>query len=84
MRFYLFHVPNTNVSKDIQEAVEAYQIQMLKTRLVSRISYVDTASEGKGVVEYKDKKAKDEMEDLTAEIIELIKKSAVEMSIKTA
>ena len=77
-------VANTNVSKDIQEAVEAYQIQMLKTRLVSRISYVDTASEGKGVVEYKDKKAKDEMEDLTAEIIELIKKSAVEMSIKTA
>ena len=67
-------VPNTNVSKDIQEAVEAYQIQMLKTRLVSRISYVDTASEGKGVVEYKDKKAKDEMMELTAEIIEITQK----------
>lgn len=77
-------ITNTNVSKDIQEAVEAYQIQMLKTRLISRISYVDTASEGKGVVEYKDKKAKDEMEELTSEIIELIKKNAAETRIKTA
>ena len=77
-------VPNTNVSKDINEAVEAYNIKMLKTRLVSRISYVDTASEGKGVVEYKDKKAKEEMEELTQEIIALIKNSSVEILKKTA
>lgn len=68
-------VPNTNVSKDINEAVEAYNITMLKTRLVSRISYVDTASEGKGVIEYKDKKAKEEMEALTEEILGLINKN---------
>ena len=77
-------VPNTNVSKDIQEAVEAYDIQMLKTKLVSRISYVDTASEGKGVVEYKDKKAKDEMEELTKEILEIMSKNAVDLREKTA
>lgn len=77
-------VPNTNVSKDIQEAVEAYDIQMLKTKLVSRISYVDTASEGKGVVEYKDKKAKDEMEELTKEILEIMNKNAVDLREKTA
>lgn len=77
-------VPNTNVSKDINEAVEAYNIQMLKTRLVSRISYVDTASEGKGVVEYKDKKAKEEMEELTREIIELIRNTSVNTLKKTA
>ena len=68
-------VPNTNVSKDINEAVEAYNITMLNTRLVSRISYVDTASEGKGVIEYKDKKAKEEMEALTEEILGLINKN---------
>lgn len=77
-------VPNTNVSKDIQEAVEAYDIQMLKTKLVSRISYVDTASEGKGVVEYKDKKAKEEMEELTKEILEIMSKNAVDLREKTA
>ncbi len=77
-------VPNTNVSKDIQEAVEAYDIHMLKTKLVSRISYVDTASEGKGVVEYKDKKAKEEMEELTKEVLEIMQKNAVEILNKTA
>lgn len=77
-------VPNTNVSKDINEAVEAYNITMLKTRLVSRISYVDTASEGKGVVEYKDKKAKDEMEELTNEILGLIENGTVKVLKKTA
>jgi chromosome partitioning protein len=77
-------VPNTNVSKDISEAVEAYNIKMLKTRLVSRISYVDTASEGRGVVEYKDKKAKEEMEQLITEILELIKSSGFSLSKKTA
>jgi chromosome partitioning protein len=77
-------VPNTNVSKDINEAVEAYQIQMFKTRLVSRISYVDTASEGKGVVEYKDKKAKDEMEELTREFVAIMESNAVNILKKTA
>jgi chromosome partitioning protein len=77
-------VPNTNVSKDINEAVEAYQIQMFKTRLVSRISYVDTASEGKGVVEYKDKKAKEEMEELTRELVTIIENNAVDLLKKTA
>jgi chromosome partitioning protein len=77
-------VPNTNVSKDINEAVEAYNITMLKTRLVSRISYVDTASEGKGVFEYKDKKAKDEMEELTNEILGLIENGSVKILKKTA
>jgi chromosome partitioning protein len=77
-------VPNTNVSKDISEAVEAYNIKMLKTRLVSRISYVDTASEGRGVVEYKDKKAKEEMEQLITEILELMKSSGISLPKKTA
>jgi chromosome partitioning protein len=67
-------IQNTNVSKDIENAVNAYNVKMLDTRLVSRISYVDTASEGRGVIEYKDKKAKDEMEALTSEIEKMFKK----------
>ena len=59
---------NTNLGKQIQEALEEYQIPKLKSRLVNRISYADSASVGMGVVEFKDRKAKEEIEKLTDEI----------------
>ncbi len=65
-------VPNTNVSKSIEEAVRAYEIGILETRLANRVSYVDTASEGKGVVEYKDAKAKAEVTALTGEVLAIV------------
>lgn len=77
-------VTNTNVSKDIHEAIQAYQVELLNTRLGSRISYVDTASEGIGVVEYKDKKAKEEIEALTNEIENIFKINFPETVKKTA
>lgn len=70
-------VPNTNVSKDITEAVKAYEIGILKTQLVNRVAYVDTAAEGKGVVEYKDKKAAAEIEALTSELLDIIQNNSV-------
>jgi chromosome partitioning protein len=70
-------VPNTNVSKDIQNAIAEYEIGLLKTQLANRIAYVDTAAEGKGVIEYKDPKAKNEINLLTDEVLELAQKNAV-------
>jgi chromosome partitioning protein len=63
----------TNLGKQIQEALVEYQIPKLKTKLVNRISYADSASVGQGVTEFKDRKAKEEMERLTDELTEIIK-----------
>lgn len=67
-------IPNTNVSKEIGDAVLEYEVGILNTKLINRVSYVDTATEGKGVVEYKDKKAKEEIEALAEELKELMQK----------
>lgn len=69
-------VAGTNVTKDIEEAIKEYEVNILNTRFVNRVAYVDSASEGKGVVEYKDKKAKQEVEDLTNEVLELAQKKS--------
>lgn len=70
-------VPNTNVSKDIANAVQEYEIGIMDTQLVNRVAYVDSASEGKGVVEYKDKKAAAEIVKLTDEVLAIIQSIAV-------
>ena len=68
-------VPNTNISKDIEAAIKEYEIQLAQTKLMNRIAYVDTATLGQGVVEFKDRKAKEEIEALTDEILSAIQKS---------
>ena len=65
-------VPNTKVSKDIEEAVKEYEVEVLQTKLANRIAYVDTATDGTGVLEYKDPKAKAEMNSLTDELMKNI------------
>lgn len=62
-------MPNTNISKDIETALGEHEIQLAKTKLVNRVSYVDSATTGQGVVEFKDKKAKEETEALVDEIL---------------
>ena len=64
---------STNLGKQIQEALDDYQIPKLKTKLANRISYADSASVGMGVVEFKDKKAKEEIERLVDELIVIMK-----------
>jgi len=67
-------VPKTNVSKEIKEAVAEYDVQLLKSKIHNRVAYADSATDGLGVVEYKDRKAKKEIEDLTKELIGIIRK----------
>lgn len=66
-------VANTNVSKEIVDALKEYDIEMLNTTLVNRIAYVETATQGLSVVEYRDQKAKAEINNLTDEILESLK-----------
>jgi len=65
-------VSNTRVSKDIEDAVTEYEVAVLETKLANRVAYVDTATEGLGVLEYKDPKAKAEMNALTDELIKYL------------
>ena len=62
----------TNVSKEIVEGLKSYQIPILETKISSRTAYADTATDGIGVVEGKDKKAKEEFSRLTDEIEKII------------
>lgn len=64
--------PRTRASKDIVEGVKEYEMEILKTSIVNRIAYADSAAEGRGVVEYSDKKAKEEFTRLASEIIALL------------
>lgn len=65
-------VVNTKISKDIEDAVKEYEVEVLKSKLANRVAYIDTATEGIGVTEYKDAKAKKEMQGLTKEILRIL------------
>lgn len=64
--------PNTIMLESIKEALSSYEIPIFKTEIVEREAYKATASMGLGVVEYSDKKAKAEFENLTNEVESLI------------
>ncbi len=66
--------PNSRVLKDIEIGMAQYDLPILQTKIADRVSYVDSAALGLGVVEYRDAKAKLEMEQLTQEIETIIKK----------
>jgi chromosome partitioning protein len=58
----------SNLSKDILTAIENYDVPILNTKLANRTAYGETAIHGLGVVEQKERKAKEEFESLTDEI----------------
>jgi chromosome partitioning protein len=60
------------VYKAIVEAIQAYNIPILKNQLGNRTAYVETAFEGLGVVEGRDKKAKDEFNELVKEVLDIM------------
>jgi chromosome partitioning protein len=63
-------VAKSNILKNIEEALSHYaQLPMLKTRLAQRLAYAESISEGAGVVEYKDEKAKAEIEAIVEELL---------------
>lgn len=66
-------VESANVSREIQEALLEYDIKTMTSRIASRVAYADSATQGLGVVEYKDRKAKEEINRLADELEGIIK-----------
>jgi chromosome partitioning protein len=65
-------VQRNRLVNEIPDAVQSYGITLFKSRLVDRLAYKDTFTEGLSVLEYKDEKAKEETRQLVEEIIELM------------
>ncbi len=61
------------VDKAILEAVRKMEVYLLKNSLANRAAYREATLTGAGVTEMKDKKAAAEIENLTAEILALLK-----------
>jgi chromosome partitioning protein len=62
------YLEKSNVSKEIKEALSEYNIKIMDSKLASRVAYIDTATQGIGVMEYKDPKAKIEIAQLADEL----------------
>ena len=67
---------NQNIGKELTESLktEFKEVHKLRTTIGERVAYKETISLGMGVTEYKDKKAKEEIEALATEIETIIKK----------
>lgn len=61
-----------NVSKEIADGLMTYNVPILNTKLSSRTAYADNATDGLGVVEGKDKKAKIEFNQFADEIESIV------------
>jgi chromosome partitioning protein len=61
-----------NISNEIIRGLEKYDIPILKTKLGNRTAYAETALDGIGVTEGKDKKASDEFNNLVTEIEQIL------------
>lgn len=70
---YNIHDSRLNLTKEVEEVVGEYDIQALKSSLRNRVAYRECVAVGMGVIEYKDKKAKEEMMNLGKEIHTLTK-----------
>lgn len=66
---------NLNLDKEAVEVLKGFDIPVMKSALATRIAYREVMPQGRGVIEYKDKKAKDEMTALANEIDKIIKKN---------
>ncbi|MEM1322155.1 MAG: ParA family partition ATPase [Bacteroidota bacterium] len=62
-----------NLNKEIREALGELEINTLQSTLKHRIAYEEVCVMGKGVYEYRDPKAKQEVANLTNEVLELLK-----------
>lgn len=66
-------VAHSNVAKSVEQALTHYpQLPLLKTKMAQRLAYVESISDGLGVIEFRDPKAKIEMEALANEVEKLI------------
>jgi chromosome partitioning protein len=60
----------TLISQETELVLREYPLEMMETKLGSRVAYADTMTQGLSVLEWHDKKAKDELQALHEEINE--------------
>ncbi len=69
-------VIRANIVKEAEESLrelaEQYDVGLLETKLFSRVAFRNSIKEGKGVLEMRDFKAKEEMSKLFKEIVSLL------------
>jgi chromosome partitioning protein len=63
---------NRNVTKQIEEELKEYEVPVMESKISYRVAYVESAIEGLGVMEFKDPKAKAEIEGLINELEKLM------------
>lgn len=65
-----------NVHTGILKSIESnFDIPVMKTKINSRVAYTEVSVIGRGVYEYSDAKAKNEMVNLTKEVLSLAKEN---------
>lgn len=62
----------TLLSRETKEVLQDYELPVLQTTLGSRVAYADTMTQGLSVLEWRDRKAKQEIDAMVAEINEMI------------
>jgi len=62
---------NHNVQKQLAKILESFEIPIINSKLNQRTAYVESALEGRGVLEWSDKKASEEFLSLTREIFDI-------------
>lgn len=70
---YNIHDPRLNLTKEVEDVVKEYDIRSMKNSLRNRVAYRECVALGKGVIEYKDEKAKQEMMNLGDEVFAITK-----------
>ena len=65
--------PKVNLNSNIKEALEELEIKTLNSTLRHRIAYEEVCVMGMGVYEYRDQKAKQEVTNLTNEVLDILK-----------
>ena len=65
---------NLKIDREVEEILQDFELPVLKSKIAYRVAYREAKIEGKGVIEYDDKKAKDEMMKLYDEIAVIIQK----------
>lgn len=59
-------------SQEVEQVLQKIALPLLKSSLKNRIAYVEAVPLGLGVIEHKDEKAKQEMQQLSKELMQLI------------
>lgn len=70
--FFLNQYQGFQVQKSVLEILETFEIPILKSNFRMRVAYVESAVEGKGVLEWTDEKAATEVAGLTKELLGLM------------